>query len=173
MAREWRRMRCAIRQTRHHTRRCAISTKTTAWHTLPGNSAATLPPLGAGNIKGHPLRWPYVIEFVDGARVGLEPTRIATADFESAASTDFATRAAARDYTNGAWPCKVFFLPHRCLLIYSTPCRCQASYIECPHHINGIIIMAKRKTLPLQPAPGIRPPVCCAVSAPCSMTIWW
>ncbi len=42
--------------------------------------------------------------------VGLEPTRIATADFESAASTDFATRAAARDYTNGAWPCKVFFL---------------------------------------------------------------
>ncbi|WP_256745167.1 hypothetical protein, partial [Aeromonas hydrophila] len=32
------------------------------------------------------------------------------ADFESAASTDFATRATARDYTNGAWACKVFFL---------------------------------------------------------------
>lgn len=41
--------------------------------------------------------------------VGLEPTRIATADFESAASTDFATRATAKDYTNGAMPCKVFF----------------------------------------------------------------
>jgi hypothetical protein len=32
-----------------------------------------------------------------------------SADFESAASTDFATRATARDYTNGAMPCKVFF----------------------------------------------------------------
>jgi hypothetical protein len=41
--------------------------------------------------------------------VGLEPTRLSTADFESAASTDFATRATARDYTNGAWACKVFF----------------------------------------------------------------
>ncbi len=42
--------------------------------------------------------------------VGLEPTRLATADFESAASTDFATRATARDYTNGASACKGFFV---------------------------------------------------------------
>jgi hypothetical protein len=41
--------------------------------------------------------------------VGLEPTRLSTADFESAASTDFATRATARDYTNGASACKGFF----------------------------------------------------------------
>ncbi|WP_421218307.1 hypothetical protein, partial [Aeromonas enteropelogenes] len=35
------------------------------------------------------------------------------ADFESAASTDFATRATAGNYTNGAIPCKVFFYcPH-------------------------------------------------------------
>ncbi|PJC94397.1 hypothetical protein CUC44_03570 [Aeromonas lusitana] len=41
------------------------------------------------------------------------------------------------------------------LLIYSTPCRCQASYIECPHHINGISTMAKRKTVssPQTPPP--------------------
>ena len=45
---------------------------------------------------GKQRRMAFLIMESDGARVGLEPTRIATADFESAASTDFATRAAAR-----------------------------------------------------------------------------
>ncbi|HAU4885652.1 TPA: RDD family protein [Aeromonas hydrophila] len=48
---------------------------------------------------------------------------------------------------------RCFSCSHSRLLIYSTSCRYWVSYIECPHHINGIKTMAKRKSVQPTPTP--------------------